>query len=255
MNESHNSILGNLYQLAGYPGKPATESGILSSINHFSEKLNSTINSGYSCIFDWRAMRYLFMSRSVKNILGYSSDFFLENGYNFTLGLIHSEDILRLKDLHLAIFNFYYSVPAARRAELKFSYNLRVKTVNNEYIHILRQSSFIEFTTDGKPKLEQANIIDLTGFKCNNNISLAIHQLSDSGTYSLCHEQEFRAPHTNLTERERQVLELVRFGYTTKEIASHLFVTIETIKSHRKHIIAKTGACNMTAAINRLVNK
>ena len=49
-----------------------------------------------------------------------------------------------------------------------------------------------------------------------------------------------------------EVLELARKGYTSKEIAEKLYLCIETVKSHRKHIIAKTGSGNMTAAINKI---
>lgn len=255
MNASHQLTTSQLCQLAGNPDRLKIDSSKLPQPNLDSENLDNIVNYGYSCIFDWSSMQYLFMSDSVKNILGYNREEFLEKGFNFTLSIIHAEDMLKLKSLHCAIFKYYYSIHPSQRSNLRFSYNLRVKTANNAYVHILRQSMFIEFTIDGKPTIESANSTDITGFKYNNNINLTIHQLSDSGTYKLCHEQEFTENQTSLTEREKQVLELVRFGYTTKEIANHLFVTIETIKSHRKHIIAKTGAYNMTGAINMVANK
>ncbi|WP_182953913.1 LuxR C-terminal-related transcriptional regulator [Pedobacter gandavensis] len=227
----------------------------LSRSYSISENLDNTFNHGYSCIFNWSSMQYLFMSDSVKSILGYTSEAFLEEGLSFTLSIIHPEDMLRLKELHQSIFNYYYSVTPEQRPKLRFSYNLRVKKVNDDYIHILRQSTFTEFTVDGKPTIESVHSTDITGFKFSNNINLTIHQLSDSETYLLCHEQEFSEVETKLTEREKQVLELVRFGYTTKEIAYQLYLAIETVKSHRKHIIAKTGACNMTAAVNMVINK
>lgn len=246
---------GELYQLAGYSDKPDIEAILLSQSDLISEKLDGKINSGYSCVFNWHYMQYVFMGSSVKNILGYPSDVFLENGANFALSIIHPEDMLHLRKLHLAIFNYYYSIPVAQRIKLRFSYNLRVKTANNDYIHILRQSTFTEFTVEGKPTIEYINSTDITGFKYDNSINLTIHQLSDSGTYILCYEQEFPETYTNLTEREVQVLELVRLGYTTKEIACHLYLAIETVKSHRKHIIAKTGAYNMAGAINMVIHR
>lgn len=255
MNASQKLTPSQLWQLAGNPDRLKVDCNKLTPTKLISENLDTIINHGYSCIFNWSSMQYVFMSDSVKNILGYDREIFLEQGFNFTLSIIHAEDMLKLKSLHCAIFNYYYSIPLSQRPDLRFSYNIRVKTANNTYVHILRQSTFIEFTVDGKPTIESVNSTDITGFKYNNCINLAIHQLSDSGTYTLCHEQVFTEHKNSLTEREKQVLELVRFGYTTKEIANHLFVAIETIKSHRKHIIAKTGACNMTGAINMVVNE
>jgi len=47
-----------------------------------------------------------------------------------------------------------------------------------------------------------------------------------------------------ITEREKQILEYLSLGYKTIEIAKFLFIGYETVKSHRKNIIEKTGAKN-----------
>ena len=44
-----------------------------------------------------------------------------------------------------------------------------------------------------------------------------------------------------LTHREREVLQLLAEGRTTKEIASKLCVSIKTIETHRKQIMEKVG--------------
>lgn len=47
---------------------------------------------------------------------------------------------------------------------------------------------------------------------------------------------------SNLSEREKEVLELVLRGKTSQAIADQLFVSKSTIDSHRKNILKKTGA-------------
>lgn len=46
---------------------------------------------------------------------------------------------------------------------------------------------------------------------------------------------------TELTKREIDVLRLITKGFSNKEIADHLFVSIHTVISHRKNISEKTG--------------
>ena len=53
-----------------------------------------------------------------------------------------------------------------------------------------------------------------------------------------------------LSLREIEVLGLIMQGYTNNEIAEKLFVCYETIKSHRKNILLKTGAKNTAALIS-----
>lgn len=45
-----------------------------------------------------------------------------------------------------------------------------------------------------------------------------------------------------LTEREREVLQLLAEGYATKEVADKLCITVPTIHSHRQHIMQKLNA-------------
>lgn len=54
---------------------------------------------------------------------------------------------------------------------------------------------------------------------------------------------------TPLTQREKDVLLLVKKGYTNKEIADELFVTEFTIKSHVSNIFKKLNVPNRTKAI------
>ncbi len=56
--------------------------------------------------------------------------------------------------------------------------------------------------------------------------------------------------HQKLSLREIEVLGLIMQGCTNNEIAEKLFVSYETVKSHRKHILLKTGAKNTAALIN-----
>jgi DNA-binding CsgD family transcriptional regulator len=53
-----------------------------------------------------------------------------------------------------------------------------------------------------------------------------------------------------LSIREMEILGLIMNGLTNNEIAGKLFISYETVKSHRKNILGKTGAKNTAALIN-----
>jgi DNA-binding NarL/FixJ family response regulator len=56
-----------------------------------------------------------------------------------------------------------------------------------------------------------------------------------------------------LTAREREVLVLLSAGHSNREIASSLFVSLPTVKTHLAHIYAKLGAKNRNEALGRAV--
>ena len=52
-----------------------------------------------------------------------------------------------------------------------------------------------------------------------------------------------------LSERELEVLDAAARGETMEETATRLWLSLETIKSHRRNVIAKLGARNLSHAI------
>jgi DNA-binding NarL/FixJ family response regulator len=57
-----------------------------------------------------------------------------------------------------------------------------------------------------------------------------------------------KLPH-ELSQREREVLQLVADGLTTQEIADKLFTSKRTVESHRQNILERTGAKNTAALV------
>lgn len=64
------------------------------------------------------------------------------------------------------------------------------------------------------------------------------------------HPTEVSIKNHKLTLREIEILGLIMLGYTNQQIAEKIFISFETVRSHRKHILEKTGAKNTAALIN-----
>lgn len=61
----------------------------------------------------------------------------------------------------------------------------------------------------------------------------------------ICKMLKQRRPNQNqLSLREMEVFSLISMGYTNKRIAEKLAISYETVKSHRKKILSKTGSAN-----------
>jgi len=54
-----------------------------------------------------------------------------------------------------------------------------------------------------------------------------------------------------LSKREKEILFLILKGLTSREISERLFICLDTVKSHRKKILEKTGSRN-TASLVKL---
>jgi DNA-binding NarL/FixJ family response regulator len=52
-----------------------------------------------------------------------------------------------------------------------------------------------------------------------------------------------------LTDREKEILKLIAQELSTKKIAERLFISEETVNTHRRNIMSKTGAKNMAGMV------
>jgi DNA-binding NarL/FixJ family response regulator len=54
-----------------------------------------------------------------------------------------------------------------------------------------------------------------------------------------------------LSDRELEVLDCLAAGQTTSQIAAHLFISENTVKTHVRHILEKLEASNRTEAVSK----
>jgi DNA-binding NarL/FixJ family response regulator len=69
-----------------------------------------------------------------------------------------------------------------------------------------------------------------------------------AGQYRRFFEQISRQPSatdlTFLSDREKQILELIALEFANNEIATRLYISTSTVETHRKHLIKKLGVRN-----------
>lgn len=58
-----------------------------------------------------------------------------------------------------------------------------------------------------------------------------------------------------LTEREREIMQLVAEGHSSREISEMLFISIKTVENHRANMMEKLGLHNLAELIKYAINK
>ena len=58
-----------------------------------------------------------------------------------------------------------------------------------------------------------------------------------------------RVVHTILTDRELEIITLIALEYSGKEISDQLFISMNTVETHRKNIMKKLGAKNSISLV------
>ncbi len=66
---------------------------------------------------------------------------------------------------------------------------------------------------------------------------------------------EIQDPYETLTEREREILQLVAEGNTSPDIAERLFISLQTVNKHRSNIMDKLGRHSQTELVHFAIQR
>jgi DNA-binding NarL/FixJ family response regulator len=127
-----------------------------------------------------------------------------------------------------------------------------VKIVKTEYPHI----KIIVLTMhDDRPTVTEIMMSEAEGYVLKNTdraeLTTAIRRVCDGSTY-YCNEvmsiildkykeEKKQEEHSiQLTDREKEILQLIAQEKSSEEIADHLFISRRTVETHRKNILKKT---------------
>ena len=58
-----------------------------------------------------------------------------------------------------------------------------------------------------------------------------------------------------LTRREKEILQLIAQEYTTQEISKNLFISLNTVETHRKNLLSKFGVRNSVGLVRVAIEK
>lgn len=94
--------------------------------------------------------------------------------------------------------------------------------------------------------LDATELFELLAGVANNEVAMTRTMASRLLKGMANHTEDKPTPASELTEREIEVLQLVAQGATNPQIADALFITVNTVKSHIRHILDKLQLENRT---------
>ncbi len=211
----------------------------------------------YYYVVDFSTRQCSYVHESVSDFFGISpSDFSFERIVNG----IHPDDVAFAVECEKMVHEFLYNrIDRRDITSYKINYSIRIKNKDDEYKMISHQA--LTLSTDEDDKI--AHVLNIHTdvshlFSINNN---KISFLGINGRPSFCRidpfNPEFQDNKSGLSfsDRETEIIRHVADGLTTLEISGHLHISEETVKTHRKNILAKAGCKNMPELIAKCVRE
>lgn len=159
---------------------------------------------------------------------------------------MHPEDLVEKRMLEYEFFSLMDSMPSSEKMHHKATCTIRLKAPDGTYLHVDNSTQILCPSPKGKIWLilccyalsphQQANA-DIHP-RIINTLTGKIH------IPSLGHQRQ-----RILSEREKEVLNLIRIGKPSKQIADALHISIHTVNRHRQNILEKLSVANSAEAI------
>lgn len=199
---------------------------------------NTPLISGQAIyLVDYVEQKVVF-NKGIKDLLGYEDD-------EFTLALITDYFHPKQKEIVLRLIKaaINYGVKKACIENTTFmSLIYKVQKKNKEYVTILRQTRVIETDKKGRMLTAYSVLSDLTGLYETDKVEWKIvgENVDLDGL-----RKYINSEYNNIfTKRETQIIQLIKQGISSTEIAAQLFLSKHTVDTHRRNILSKTQCKN-----------
>lgn len=235
------------------------ELGIQSKkVEHIIAKIPTSVkspqlNRSFTILANFYELTCLEVTGYLKQITGYEPDAVINGGIRFLFSLLHPEDVNKVAACAIYYQEFIHKISINKRPFIKASLNFRMKNASGEYIRILEHVTPLDLNSQGLVTHCLKHYTDITHLPFTDNVTLSFidENLADAPvihTVVACSPTNYEV--LKLSNRELEVLKIIAIGKTTKEIADIMNLSPDTVKNHRKNMLIKTGAKNISEVLS-----
>lgn len=207
----------------------------------------------YYFIFNIKETVLELVSEDVTRVLGYEPAAF---DVPLLMSIIHPDDQSWFLSYENKATEFFFTLSPGEMVNYKISYDYRVRKKNGDYIRTLQQITTIQFD-EGKGVVRTFGVhTDITHLKPVGRPLLSFIGLNGAPSHiNVDVKNKFGTSKAALTRREQQVLQLLAQGKSSDVISQDLFISKQTVLSHRKNLLHKTGCANTAALMSEAVKR
>ncbi len=186
-----------------------------------------------------------YFSENSENILGYPARHLRRLSPEEYFTCIHPDDAKPVRLAYEYTRNWFQQSPQPDPAQHRFALHYRFKSARQGYVYLVDEQHCLR-NRSGKPMyfclVRQVPEPFL-------QVKLEVYQRRE-GDFRKINEYVPRSgKEPVITPREKEVLQGIRHGLTSKQIAEKLSVSVFTVRNHRSNIFAKAQARNMVQLI------
>jgi DNA-binding CsgD family transcriptional regulator len=226
------------YSSVGFSGINRQD-GLILALEEMMEDHNQ-----FFCMFDLIRMKIEFTSQGSMQLLGIKPDELTP--YHFKEAT-HPDDLNR-NELGIGkLFNLGHEIFVARKGKVLISTDFRFRNLSGNYSNQLVQC-YIFYSPLPAATVYLLNInTDIEW--CKKHRSGSHYYLGNDLSYFRYPDEKLLMTGHVFTDRELEIIKLIRDGLDSEHIAEKLFLSKHTVNTHRKNILEKTGKAHISELI------
>jgi DNA-binding CsgD family transcriptional regulator len=204
-------------------------------------------------VFLWNAYtnRFLYMSDKLKIFSGIDPALFTgENGVENVLNHIHPDHVRPvLLMIQQLVINFCADYNVEDYKEVKICFNYLFRNDLGEYMQILQRPVILEVDEQNKPMLILNSTYHVEYIKRPGSVGGMVIYGNKTYLFDYNSGSGHIEPVKSFSLQEITVLQLLGKGFDTKTIAEKLFISPNTVDTHRRNLIRKANCMDTTGVV------
>lgn len=241
------------------------EEKVISHFGFVPEKFLDHLPEGKYLIYvsSCLANKLVFMHPSPEHFLGYSLKEIIAGGIDLQVSRIHPEDLQGIYDKSLRMLKKSTALLEQGVEPTSFVLEYRLRRADGEWLEV-QETKFYRYFEDGRSDRLLGKIVNISERRLRERSDAQRFVDDSKKQYPFLHSLRKQKKGTEkqpilstaqvsttvseginlLTTREKEVLQLIGSGLSTKQIAAQLFISINTVQTHRNHLLQKLQVKN-----------
>lgn len=201
-------------------------------------------------ILDIMTMKYPLILGDVEKVCGWSTSYFYEVGVEGYTNKFLPNDFIGLGEVSKQINAYLPTLTQSQIKQFKAIYDYQMTGKDGRVRRVCQESIALKTNKEGHITYFLAYVSDITHFKRSGKQHIHLTGGNTNRFFEINNETNISSELTLLTKREHQIAKLLGEGYLSEQIAEKLFISVNTVNTHRQNMLKKLGLIDTTELIN-----
>jgi DNA-binding CsgD family transcriptional regulator len=197
-------------------------------------------------VFDFYKKKIFYLSERFFTLFGFDREKTLTQDHHYIRSRFHPDDII-LNLISAQGNSLILSLPAEERKNYRIESDFRIMNESGNYLRLNQKDYYLELASNGMVWLNMKTFDFATDQDLERPSTYIIRNVKTNEIVFSSNTSE--KANLQISEREKEILQLIMKGLSSKEIADKLLISINTVNNHRRSAMQKLGVNSSLQAV------